>query len=116
MLPETPATTHLLDSAALAKLPAHAFFINVGRGNVVDDEALIDALRDGQLAGAAVDVFDEEPVPAASPLWRTPNLTITAHIAAMSHPQLIVPIFIENYRRYCNNEPLKFVIDLEEGY
>jgi len=116
VLPATTATTGLLDSAALAKLPAHAFFINVGRGNVVVDKALIDALRNGQLAGAALDVFDEEPVPAASRLWKTPNLTITAHIAAMSHPALIVPIFIENYRRYCNNEPLRYVIDLDTGY
>ena len=116
VLPATHSTANLLDGAALARLPTHAFFINVGRGNVVDDDALIDALRTGRLAGAVLDVFDEEPVPAASPLWRTPNLTITAHIAAISHPALIVPIFIENYRRYCNNEPLKFVIDLDKGY
>ena len=116
VLPATHGTTHLLDNAALAKLPPHAYFINVGRGNVVDDDALMDALNHGRLAGAALDVFDEEPVPAASPLWETPNLMITAHIAAMSHPGLIVPIFIENYRRYCNNEPLKFVIDLDKGY
>lgn len=116
VLPATTATTRLLDRVALAKLPAHAFFVNVGRGNVVDDTALIDALRNGQLAGAVLDVFDEEPVPAGSSLWRAPNLTMTAHIAAMSHPELIVPIFIENYRRYCNNAPLEFVIDLDKGY
>ena len=116
VLPATHGTTHLLDNAALAKLPRHAYFINVGRGYVVDDDALMDALNDGRLAGAALDVFDEEPVPAASPLWETPHLMITAHIAAMSHPGLIVPIFIENYRRYCYNEPLKFVIDLDKGY
>ena len=116
VLPATHGTTHLLDDVALAKLPPHAYFINVGRGNVVDDDALMDALNHGRLAGAALDVFDEEPVPADSPLWKTPNLMITAHIAAMSHPGLIVPIFIENYRRYCNNEPLKFVIDLDKGY
>ena len=116
VLPATRGTTHLLDAAALARLPTHAFFINVGRGNVVDDDALIDALRNSRLAGAVLDVFDEEPVPSDSPLWKTPNLTITAHIAAASHPALIVPIFIENYRRYCNNEPLKFVIDLDKGY
>ena len=116
VLPNTPGTTHLLDRDALARLPAHAYFINVGRGNVIDDAALVAALCEGRLAGAALDVFDEEPVPADSPLWKTPNLTITAHIAAISHPALIAPIFVENYHRYCKNEPLKFVIDLDRGY
>ena len=115
-LPQTAATDRLLDATALAKLPAHAYFINVGRSNVVDEEALIDALRYGRLAGAALDVFDEEPVPKDSPLWDTPNLSVTAHIAAISHPSLIVPIFIENYRRYTNKQPLKYVIDFDAGY
>jgi phosphoglycerate dehydrogenase-like enzyme len=115
-LPQTTATDKLLDAAALAKLPAHAYFINIGRSNVVDDEALIDALRDNRLAGAALDVFDEEPLPQDSLLWEIPNLSITAHIAAVSHTSLIVPIFMENYLRYINQEPLKFVIDFDAGY
>ena len=116
VLPQTAATDKLLDAAALAKLPAHAYFINVGRSNVVDDAALIDALNNNKLAGATLDVFDEEPVPQDSPLWDTPNLSITAHIAAISHPSLIVPIFVENYRRYTNKQPLKYVIDFDAGY
>jgi len=116
ILPRTAATGHLLDAAALAKLPAHAYFINVGRSNVVDDAALIDALKYGRMAGATLDVFDVEPVPQDSALWDTPNLTITAHIAAISHPHLIVPIFVENYRRYTNEEPLRYVIDIDAGY
>ena len=116
ILPQTAATDRLLDAAALAKLPAHAYFINVGRSNVVDDAALIDALKNDRLAGAALDVFDEEPVPQDSPLWDTPNLSITAHIAAISHPFLIVPIFVENYRRYTNKQSLKYVIDFAAGY
>ena len=115
-LPQTADTDNLLDAAALAKLPAQAYFINVGRSNVVDDGALIDALRNDRLAGAALDVFDEEPIPQDSPLWDTPNLSITAHIAAISHPSLIVPIFIENYRRYIKEQPLKYVIDFDAGY
>jgi len=115
-LPETTATRHLLDAAALAQLPADAYFINVGRSNVVDDAALIDALRNAALAGAALDVFDEEPVPQDSPLWDTPNLSLTAHIAAISHPRLIVPIFLENYRRYEKREPLRHVIEFAVGY
>ena len=76
----------------------------------------MDALRNEELGGAALDVFDEEPIPRDSPLWDTPGLSITAHVAAISHPALIVPIFLENYSRYCRGEPLKFVIDLDKGY
>ena len=115
-LPHTDETANLLDTDALARLPDHAYFINVGRSNVVDDYALIDALQNKQLAGASLDVFDEEPVPEDSPLWDTPNLTITAHIAAISHPLLLVPVFVENYRRYVNGESLKHVIDFAAGY
>ena len=115
-LPQTADTDNLLNAASLAKLPAHAYLINVGRSNVVNDDALIDALNNGSLAGATLDVFDEEPIAQNSPLWDTPNLTITAHIAALSHPLLIVPIFIENYRRYIHQQPLKYVIDFNAGY
>jgi len=115
-LPETPGTDHLLDAAAIAKLPSTAVFINVGRSNVVDEEALVAALQDGRLAGAVLDVFDEEPLPIESPLWTTPNLQITAHIAAVSHPALIVPIFLDNYRRYRAHQPLRYVIDFTAGY
>jgi len=115
-LPQTAATDGLLDRTALRKLPPHAYFVNVGRGNVLDDAALIDALRGGRLAGAALDVFDQEPVPQDSPLWDTPGLSVTAHVAAVSHPQLIVPIFIENYRRYAKGQALKYVVDFDAGY
>jgi len=115
-LPQTDATDNLLDRTALARLPAHAYFINIGRSNVINDQALIDALRNGKLAGATLDVFDEEPVPQDSPLWDTPNLSITAHIAAISHPSLIAPIFVENYRRYANKQPLKYVVDFGAAY
>ena len=116
ILPQTAATDNLLDANALAQLPEHAYFINIGRSNVVHDEALIAALRDNKLAGAALDVFDDEPVPKNSPLWDTPNLSITAHISAISHPMLIVPIFVENYRRYTNRQPLNYVVDFDTGY
>ena len=115
-LPQTDATDRLLDAAAFAQLPRDAYFINVGRSNVVDDTALIESLRNNRIAGAALDVFDEEPLPHDSPLWDTPNLTITAHIAAISHPALIVPIFIENYRRYVKGQPLQYVVDFDAEY
>ena len=115
-LPETPDTDRLLDGTALRALPPHAYFVNVGRGNVIDDATLVEALRTGRLAGAAVDVFDREPVPRDSPLWDAPGLTMTAHIAATSHPHLIAPVFVDNYRRYANGQALKYVIDFDAGY
>lgn len=116
VLPQTDATNDLLGKAALAKLSRHAYFINVGRSNVVDDDALINALQNGELAGAVLDVFDEEPLSQDSPLWDARNLLITAHIAALSHPALIVPIFIDNFRRYTQKQQLKYVIDFDAGY
>jgi len=115
-LPQTADTNGLLNATSLAELPAHAYFINVGRSNVVDDAALIDALKNHKLAGAAVDVFDEEPIPQDSPLWETPQLSITAHIAAVSVPSLIAPIFLENYNRYIDQQPLNYLIDFDTGY
>ena len=116
VLPQTPETDGLLDTGALAHLADHVYFINIGRGNVVDDQALMDALAEKRLAGAALDVFNEEPLPDSSPLWTTPNLTITAHIAAQSYPALIAPLFAENYKRYVAGQPLNCVIDFEAGY
>ena len=83
---------------------------------MLDDKALIDALRHKELAGATLDVFDEEPLRVNSPLWYTPGLSITAHIAAISHSSLIVPIFVDNYRRYVNKQPLRYVVDFDKGY
>ena len=61
-------------------------------------------------------MFDEEPLPHDSPMWDVPQLTITAHIAAISHPALIAPIFIENYRRYLRGQPLRYIVDFDAGY
>ena len=115
-LPQTPETDRLLDAEALARLPAAAYLINVGRSNVMDHTALVSALEQGALAGATLDVFDKEPLPADSPLWDAPNLIVTAHVAAVSHPLLIVPIFVENYRRFVTGKPLREVIDFDKGY
>ena len=116
VLPHTTETDQLLDQSALAQLPAHAYFINVGRANVVDDEALVSALASDQLRGAVLDVFDVEPVPAESPLLDAPNLLITGHIAAISHPDLIAPIFLDNYKRFVSGQPLQNVISFDNGY
>ena len=116
ILPQTSETDRLLDERAFTQLPSHAYFINIGRGNVVDDDALINALQRGEIAGASLDVFDEEPLPEDSPLWETPNLLITAHMGAVSYPELVVPIFVENYQRFSKNAPLRSMVDFDAGY
>lgn len=81
ILPATEATTHALDAGRLAALPPHALVVNVGRGATVDEPALVAALREGDVAGAALDVTEVEPLPADSPLWDAPNLLLTPHAA-----------------------------------
>lgn len=115
-LPDTPDTDGLLDAAALAALPAQCWFINVGRGTLVDEPALAVALRDGRLAGAVLDVFRQEPLPPEHPFWDTPNLLLTAHIAAKSYPEDIARIFLDNYARFVAGDPLRYRVDPERGY
>lgn len=116
VLPHTTETDELLDAARLALLPSHAIFVNVGRANVINDDALVAALGKGALGGAVLDVFDEEPLAADSPLWDTPNLVMTGHMAAVSHPELIVPVFLENYERFAAGQALLHAIDFDQGY
>jgi phosphoglycerate dehydrogenase-like enzyme len=91
-------------------------FINPGRGSVVDEPALADALQRGRLAGAVLDVFQQEPLPPDHVFWRTPNVIITSHTAALSAPADIAPVFIDNYRRWIDGEALRFLVDFEIGY
>ena len=115
-LPNTRMTHQLIDSSLLAALPAHALFLNVGRGSAVDESALAEALSQGRLRGAVLDVFQQEPLPPDHIFWRTPNLIITSHTAAPSFPKDIADIFIENYQRFIRGEPLKYQVDFERGY
>ena len=116
VMPATAVTRHLVDTALLGALPPRAVFINPGRGGVVDEPALAAALTDGRLAGAVLDVFQQEPLPPGHVFWRTPNLLITSHTAALSVPEDIAPVFIENYRRLLGGEPLLYQVDFELGY
>ena len=116
IVPNTAATVRLVDATLLAALPPRAVFVNPGRGSVVDEAALADALQSGRLAGAVLDVFEQEPLPPDHVFWRTPNVLITSHTAAISFPQDIVPVFIDNYRRLVAGEPLKYRVDFEAGY
>lgn len=116
VLPRTTDTNQIVNQAVLDALPAHAIFVNVGRGNAVDDSALIRALTEGKLAAAVVDVFQQEPLPPNHPFWRTPNLYMTFHTSAISYPEDITRLFIENYQLYIEGKPLKYQVDFERGY
>ena len=95
IVPNTAATVRLVDATLLAALPPRAVFVNPGRGKVVDEAALADALQSGRLAGAVLDVFQQEPLPPDHVFWRTPNVLITSHTAAISFPKDIAPVFID---------------------
>jgi phosphoglycerate dehydrogenase-like enzyme len=97
-------------------VPAHAWLINIGRGSTVDETALVAALNSNQLAGAVLDVFNQEPLPTDHPLWHTPNTFITSHTAAISYPPDIASLFIENYPRFLRGEPLYGEVDFQQGY
>ena len=114
--PNTAGTRRLVDAELLGALPPHAVFINPGRGAIVDEAALAAALQTGRLAGAVLDVFEREPLPADHVLWRTPNVLITGHTAALSDPMDISRVFVENYARFVRGEPLKCRVDFERGY
>ncbi len=116
ILPATAETDCLLDAAALSVLPENCVLLNVGRGNLIDTQALQDALRAGKLAAAVLDVFAHEPLQPDDPLWTTPNLIITPHIAAVSEPEMIAPLFVRNYDNYCAGRPLDFLVDKSRGY
>lgn len=116
ILPNTKETKKLIGAEVFKALPAHAVFINVGRGSAVDESALLAALKQDKIAGAVLDVFEQEPLPKEHPFWEAPNLTMTFHTAAPSLPADIVNLFIENYRLYMEGKSLKYIVDLEKGY
>ncbi len=116
ILPNTRETRQLIDASVLAALPAHALFLNVGRGSAVDESALTQSLNTGRLRGAVLDVFQQEPLPPDHIFWRTPNLLITSHTAAPSFPKDIAALFIDNYRLYIDGKPLKYQVNFERGY
>ncbi|MBY6187670.1 D-2-hydroxyacid dehydrogenase [Marinobacter hydrocarbonoclasticus] len=116
VLPNTPATHHLLNQDTLALLPSGATLINVGRGHTLCPDALLAQLNRGALRRAVLDVFEQEPLDSASPLWRHPNVTITPHIAATSFPDQIAAQFLDNLARYRRGEPLANQVDFTQGY
>lgn len=115
-LPATPQTRHFIHADVLKLMKPTAVLINVGRGNSINEADLVSALREGVIGGAVLDVFETEPLSKQSPLWRLPNVYITPHTAAVSFPEDITRIFIENYHRFLRQEPLMHVVDFDLGY
>lgn len=119
-LPNTPETVGMMNRQRLALLPSTAYLLNVGRGSAIDQEALIDALTSGALAGAAIDVVVPEPLPANHPLWDVDNLIITPHVAgdmALGYTvEKSVSIFCENIALYAQGKPLNHVVNRVKGY
>ena len=116
--PVTPDTTGMIGREQLANMKSDACLINVGRGSLINEIDLADALRNKQMRGAALDVFEKEPLPADSPLWDLENLLITPHTAGMTEKlwERHYTLFSENLRRYLNKEPLLALVDKRSGY
>ncbi|MEE3718535.1 D-2-hydroxyacid dehydrogenase [Tumidithrix elongata RA019] len=116
--PLTPATHNLIDEAALKAMRPDAYLINIARGAIVDEEALIAALKEERIAGAALDTFHTEPLPPESPLWSLPNVFITPHTSASSPRSIerIINLFLDNLNRYRTGQPLRNVVDKSVGY
>lgn len=117
-LPLSKATQHIIGAAALAAMRPHALLVNIARGALIDQHALIAALQEHRLGGAALDVTDPEPLPAESPLWKLDNVLITPHIAGFSrfYNDRIVELFSENLSRYIRGEPLLNTVQRNLGY
>ena len=116
LLPHTKHTDRVVDGAVLAQLNPGATLINAGRANALDLPAVLAALESGQLAAAVLDVMDQEPLPADSPLWDAPGLYLTSHTAAPTDSGAVVRIFLENLERYLRGEPLRGANDFSRGY
>ena len=116
VLPLTRETRGLLDAAAFARLPRGAYFINMARGGHVVDEALLAALDSGHLSGAALDVFNTEPLPAGHPYWTHPRVHVTPHIAGATNPRTASPGVIDNIKRLRAGRELIHRVDPRTGY
>ena len=116
--PLTTETRHLLDAEAIGRMKPDAYLIVVSRGGIVDEAALVEAMQRGHLAGAALDVTEQEPLPPDSPLWDLPNIILTPHTAGASigKERRVVEIFVDNLRRYRRGEQLVNLVDRERGY
>ncbi len=115
-LPYTPDTHDLLDARFFRRLGPSAVFINTGRGHTVVERDLLAALDEAPGRHAVLDVFREEPLPDNHPFWAHPQVTVTPHVAALSRPEWVLPIFLDNLQRYLSGDTLRNRMDLDRGY
>jgi phosphoglycerate dehydrogenase-like enzyme len=117
-LPLTSRTHHLINESLLKEMKPTAFLINVGRGAIINEPDLIKALKKGWIAGAGLDVFEREPLPADSPLWSMENVIISPHVSGFTphYDDRAVDLFADNIRRYLNGEPLLNLVNREKEY
>jgi phosphoglycerate dehydrogenase-like enzyme len=117
-LPLTERTHYLFDEEMLKAMKPSAFLVNVGRGAIVKEADLVRGLKKGWLAGAGLDVYEEEPLPDNSPLWNMENVILTPHVSGFTphYDERATDIFAENLRRYLAGEPLLNLVDRQEGY
>jgi D-2-hydroxyacid dehydrogenase (NADP+) len=117
-VPLSHATQGMIGERELRAMKPTSYLINIGRGGTIQQPALIQALREGWIAGAGLDVFDQEPLPATSPLWELGNVILTAHYAGLTpaYDRRALAIFLDNLKRYRAGEPLKNVVDKAAGY
>ena len=116
LLPLTPSTRGILNRRTFEKLPAGAYLINVARGAHLIEEDLLTALESGHLAGACLDVFQTEPLPAEHPFWDHPNIMITPHISSITDPLAVMPQILENYERMKRGKSFRHVVNRDRGY
>jgi glyoxylate/hydroxypyruvate reductase A len=114
--PLTPETRGLIGNAELRAMRPEAWLVNVGRGGLIQEEALVRALHERWIAGAILDVFQSEPLPSDHPFWALPNAVVTPHISGPSDPAEIAPIFNDNLKRFLEGKTLRGRVDLRRGY
>ncbi len=118
LLPATPATDNFIDTARLARMKPTAWLLNFGRGHLIKDDDLITAVNDKKIAGAVLDVFRQEPLPADHPFWKTDGILVLPHIGG-PHPQrdrFVARLFVDNLRRFLDGAPLHQLVDRTAGY
>lgn len=118
VVPLTPQTRGLIDAAAIARMKPGAVLVNVARGGIVDETALLAALREGRIAGAVLDVFDDEPLPADSPWWDAPGVIVTPHVAGLTpeYGTHVETLVCRNLQRFLDGQPLLNTVDRAKGY
>ena len=117
-LPLTPETHHLVGEKLLRAMKRGSYLINVARGQIVDEQALTTALKDGWIAGAGLDVFEAEPLPPSSELWNLPNVIISPHMSAISpyYMDRAIAVFCENLTRFAQGKELLFEVNWDTGF